>query len=412
MNKRIFLRIAQWFSVGVAVLLCFINYSERMRQIRALPETLYVTGEPGRFSQLLTPEAPAAAAVDVQHAERLSDIGEERYTFRLFGAIPIRSVRVVHTERQYLVPGGVAVGITLHTRGVLVVGMGSVRTADGMLSPGSAAGLQPGDLILAVGGEEIENSTHLAAICAAQAGVVTLEVERSGALIGVRLYPALDVESGEYRLGLWVRDSTAGVGTLSFYDENSGWFGALGHAVSDVDTQSTLSVRDGKLVAAEVRDVVRGMPGEPGELLGAFSGASPQIGSILLNTDYGIYGTMAQTYRGAQTDAVPMAYAYEAHEGPATILSTVSGSEAQPFSCNIIRVSTQQTPGTKGMIVQVNDAELIERTGGIVQGMSGSPILQDGKLIGVVTHVFVNDPTKGYCIYAEWMYQKILEQVF
>ena len=120
---------------------------------------------------------------------------------------------------------------------------------------------------------------------------------------------------------------------------------------------------------------------------------------------------MAQSYRGAQAGAVPMAYAYEAHEGPATILSTVSGSSVQPFSCNIIRVSTQQTPGTKGMIVQVNDAELIERTGGIVQGMSGSPILQDGKLIGVVTHVFVNDPTKGYCIYAEWMYQQILEQV-
>ena len=156
---------------------------------------------------------------------------------------------------------------------------------------------------------------------------------------------------------------------------------------------------------------MRGMPGEPGELLGAFSGTGPQIGSILLNTDYGIYGTMAQSYRGAQAGAVPMAYAYEAHEGPATILSTVSGSAVQPFSCNIIRVSTQQTPGTKGMIVQVNDAELIERTGGIVQGMSGSPILQDGKLIGVVTHVFVNDPTKGYCIYAEWMYQQILEQV-
>lgn len=411
MNKRIFLRIAQWFSVGVAVLLCFINYSERMIQIRALPETLHVTGEAGRFSRLLASEAPAAAAVDVQHAERLSDVGEELYTFRLFGVIPVRSVRVVRTERQYLVPGGDAVGITLHTRGVLVVGMGSVRTADGMLSPGSAAGLQPGDLILSVGGEEIADTAHLASVCAAQDGAVTLEVERGGALTNMRVYPALDVESGEYRLGLWVRDSTAGVGTLSFYDENTGWFGALGHAVSDVDTQSTLSVRDGKLVEAEIMDVVRGVPGEPGELLGAFSSAGIPVGSILLNTDYGIYGTMAQSGYETQADAVPMAYAYEAHEGPATILSTVSGSKVQPFSCNIIRVSTQQAPGTKGMIVQVNDAELIERTGGIVQGMSGSPILQDGKLIGVITHVFVNDPTKGYCIYAEWMYQQIMEQV-
>lgn len=382
-----------------------------MMQIRALPETLYLTGEGSRFSALFTDEG--AAAVDVQQAQRLSDVtdAEQAYTFRLFGVAPLRTVRVVRTEQQYLVPGGTAVGITLHTRGVLVVGLGSVRTGTGVVSPGSAAGLQPGDVIVEACGEEVRDTAHLAALCGGRSEPVALQVERAGAQLSFTVHPAQDADSGEYRLGLWARDSTAGVGTLSFYDENTGWFAALGHAVSDVDTHSTLTVREGKLVSAEIVDVARGISGEPGELLGVFSTSGVPLGSILLNTEFGIYGTMTQSYGNEASGAVPMAYAYEAHEGPATILSTVSGNTVGAYSCNVIRVSAQRGPETKGMIVEVTDPALLSRTGGIVQGMSGSPILQEGKLIGVVTHVFVNDPTKGYCIYAEWMYRQIEEQI-
>lgn len=411
MNKRVFRPLIKLIGFCAAVLLFAVNYSDRMVQIRALPETLYLTNTGSRFSSLFELDGAQATAVDVQRAQRLSEVADESYTFRLFGVAPLRTVRVVHTEQEYLTPGGIAIGITLHTRGVLVVGLGSVRTGEGTISPGSAAGLQPGDVIVTACGEELKDTAHLAALCVHRQEAMDLLVEREGAQLAITVHPAKDADSGEYRLGLWARDSTAGVGTLSFYDDNTGWFAALGHAVSDVDTHSTLTVREGKLVAAEIVDVAKGVSGEPGELLGVFSTAGTPLGSILLNTEYGIYGTMAQSYRNQLSDAVPMAYAYEVHEGPATILSTISGDTVAAYSCNIVRISVQQGPDSKGMIVQVTDPVLLERTGGIVQGMSGSPILQDGKLIGVVTHVFVNDPSKGYCIYAEWMYRQIKDQV-
>lgn len=410
LNRRISRYLVRFLGIGAAIFLFAVNYSEHMMQIRALPETLYLTEEDGRFSGLFTQQG--ATAVDVQQAERLSDVteAEQTYTFRLFGVAPLRSVRVVHTEQQYLVPGGTAVGITLHTRGVLVVGLGSVRTATGVVSPGSAAGLQPGDVIVRVAGQEVRDSAHLAELCGGHSDPVELIVERAGAELSVTVHPACEADSGEYRLGLWARDSTAGVGTLSFYDESAGWFAALGHAVSDVDTQSTLTVREGKLVSAEIVDVARGEAGEPGELLGTFSTSGTPLGNIVLNTEFGIYGTMNAAYGSELSGAVPLAYAYEAHEGPATILSTVSGHTVGAYDCRIVRVNVQQGPETKSMVVEVTDPELLSRTGGIVQGMSGSPILQDGKLIGVVTHVFVNDPAKGYCIYAEWMYRQIAER--
>ena len=303
--------------------------------------------------------------MDVQQAERLSDVteAEQTYTFRLFGVAPLRSVRVVHTEQQYLVPGGTAVGITLHTRGVLVVGLGSVRTATGVVSPGSAAGLQPGDVIVRVAGQEVRDSAHLAELCGGHSDPVELIVERAGAELSVTVHPACEADSGEYRLGLWARDSTAGVGTLSFYDESAGWFAALGHAVSDVDTQSTLTVREGKLVSAEIVDVARGEAGEPGELLGTFSTSGTPLGNIVLNTEFGIYGTMNAAYGSELSGAVPLAYAYEAHEGPATILSTVSGHTVGAYDCRIVRVNVQQGPETKSMVVEVTDPELLSRTG-------------------------------------------------
>ena len=232
-------------------------------------------------------------------------------------------------------------------------------------------------------------------------------MERAGAELSVTVHPACEADSGEYRLGLWARDSTAGVGTLSFYDENAGWFAALGHAVSDVDTQSTLTVREGKLVSAEIVDVARGEAGEPGELLGTFSTSGTPLGNIVLNTEFGIYGTMNTAYGNELSGAVPLAYAYEAHEGPATILSTVSGHTVGEYDCRIVRSTCSRGPRRRAWSWRSPTRSCSPRTGGIVQGMSGSPILQDGKLIGVVTHVFVNDPAKGYCIYAEWMYRQI-----
>jgi len=403
-QRRFFARL---IGIGFAILLSTINYSDSMVQLRAMPDTLYLTENDNRFSSLLDGQGSHAATVDVQSAERLSDVADGIYTFRLFGVIPLRTVEVIQTDGCHLIPGGSVVGITLHTRGVLVVGLGSVKTAMGSQSPVALAGLQAGDCILTCNGTELENTAHLASMCSDSDQPVLLSVERDGNRFDVTVHPAKDRDSGEYRLGIWARDSTAGVGTLSFIDASNGWFAALGHAVSDVDTQSVLQVRDGKVTRAEVVDVVRGAAGEPGELLGIFSAKDTALGNIVRNTDYGIFGTVDPSL-AEQGESVPLARAYEAHVGPATILSTIEGDEAEAFSCRIVRVSEQKSPSTKGMVVQVDDPDLIGKTGGIVQGMSGSPVLQDGKLVGVVTHVFVNDPTKGYCIYAEWMYRQVL----
>lgn len=403
-------RICTWICRAAALCgfaaLVMLNYSDSMRVVRNLPETIYVS-EAERLPEILSSDGASAVRVDRQQAERMSDVADTLYTFRLLGLVPLKTVQVVRAGETLLVPGGNAVGITLHTAGVLVVGLGSVETEDGAQSPASAAGLAGGDVIVSVDGIAVCSAAHFSELCSDCNGSMRLLVERGEERRALTIYPVRDRENGCYRIGAWVRDSTAGVGTLSFYSQQEGAFAALGHPVSDIDTQSTLTVRDGKLLSAEIVDVIRGEQGEPGELLGVFSPDGRPIGTIEKNTDFGIFGKLDNTEILSSIQGIPMAYAYEAHTGKATLLATVCGSTVEAYECEISRVNTQQSPSAKGMIVTVTDERLLSVTGGIVQGMSGSPILQDGKLIGVVTHVFVNDPTKGYCIYAEWMVQQM-----
>jgi len=392
---------------AIAFLVC-LNYSDDMRTVRMLPDTLYLTETTNRDLGLLPQKDTAMIAVDAQQAERLADVASDlSYTYRLFGVLPIRTVNVVRTTDTMLVPGGEAVGITLHTAGVLVVGLGTVETADGAKSPAAAAGLQAGDTIVTVNGEKLRDAKHFSACCS-EAETLQITVQRNGEEKKLTLHPEIDKETGLARIGAWVRDSTAGIGTLSFCSEDCTSFAALGHAVSDIDTQSMLTVGTGELLGAEVVDVIRGKTGEPGELLGVFAIEGEPIGSILHNTEFGVFGVLSASDFMRDTSAVPMAFAYEAHTGAAELVATVDGSGACRYACEITRVNVQQSPAAKGMIVTVTDPRLLDSTGGIVQGMSGSPVLQDGKLVGVVTHVFVNDPTKGYCIYAEWMVRELM----
>ena len=387
-------------------LLAAFHYSKPMCALRALPQTIRIS-DAQRLTEIFPASNAAALRVDAQTAERISDVSDTLYTFRLFGRIPLKTIKVVRTDDVRLIPGGSAVGITLHTAGVLLVGLGAVETEEGLQSPAAAAGLAAGDLIVSANGETVQSARHFSALSAASGGKLSLIVRRGDATLAFTVFPVEDSEEHVYRIGAWVRDSTAGVGTLSFCSAQGDWFAALGHAVSDVDTQSTLTVGSGRLLRAEIVDVIRGAAGEPGELLGVFSADGRSIGTIEKNTEFGVFGTLENADGLLSAETVPMAYEYEAHLGKATLLATVSGSEVAAFDWEITRVNTQQSPSVKGMIVTVTDERLLSTTGGIVQGMSGSPILQDGKLLGVVTHVFVNDPTKGYCIYAEWMAEQM-----
>jgi len=254
----------------------------------------------------------------------------------------------------------------------------------------------------------IQNAEHLAHLLSQSDGTCSFVVRRKGEELHISLSAATDTE-GNPRLGLWVRDSTAGVGTLSFYDADSGRFAALGHPVSDVDTHTLLDVQEGELLASQIVSVVPGAEGVPGELTGSFSVRTDCIGTIDSNTDYGIFGTLNKSYENGVCEPVVLAEPAEAHTGGAVLISTVTDDGPTAYDCEIVRVSPQTVATPKGMVLRITDPDLIETTGGIVQGMSGSPVLQDGRLIGVVTHVFVNDPLKGYCIYARWMYDKMID---
>lgn len=300
-------------------------------------------------------------------------------------------------EADSLVPVGHTIGIKLFAEGVVVIGLAEVETGSGVLTPGADCGLRVGDVIEAANGQEVESSEQFAALLQC-GGLVRLDVSRDGKELTLAAEPVLGTD-GTWRLGAWIRDSMAGIGTVTFYDPATGSFGALGHGITDTDTGLLMPLGDGSVMHASVKAVKRGSAGEPGELKGNFDLAH-DLGELYANTEQGVFGSMDS---GVYTegDAVPIARADEVHPGPAVILSNVSGEDVTAYSVEILRVL--DGTGTQNLLLQVTDPALIEQTGGIVQGMSGSPILQDGKLAGAVTHVMVNEPTKGYGILIENM---------
>ena len=312
-------------------------------------------------------------------------------------AVPAASARADAGEARVLIPGGQAVGVALKTQGVLVVSKMSrapVKTA-----------LRVGDVILSVQGEAVASAQALAErVNAQQAESVELGVLRGGKAITVQAASPVSEADGRRRLGVWVRDSTAGVGTLSYIDPETQAYGALGHAIVDGDTGDMLSVLDGAILQARVVGVTRGESGRAGELKGSFLKEGRQIGTLRRNCAYGIYGTMESAPENLlYPQGLPVGTKEQAHAGSATILATVDEGGPQAYGVEILRCFEQDKPSPKGMILRVTDERLLARTGGIVQGMSGSPIIQDGRIIGAVTHVYLSDSTQGYGMYIEWM---------
>ena len=301
---------------------------------------------------------------------------------------------------RMLIPGGQAVGVALKTQGVLVVSRVSRQE---MKTP-----LRAGDVILSVQGREVASAQELSQFVAqADADSVELSVLRAGRAIQLKAASPVSSTDGRRRLGVWVRDSTAGVGTLSYMDPDSMAYGALGHAIVDGDTGDMLSVKDGAIMEADVVGVTRGESGRAGELKGSFLKEGRQIGTLEHNCVYGIYGRMETPPESLlYPQGLPVGERSLAHEGKATIISTVDGHGPQEYEVEILRCFDQDKPSQKGMILRVSDERLLERTGGIVQGMSGSPILQDGRIIGALTHVYLSDPTQGYGMYIEWMLEQ------
>lgn len=398
---KISLRLRR-FSGAAALLLCALLFavylSPSMRHSRALPDSVCT----------FDIETDALAGVSGSYDERLIEAsGQREYTIKLFGFLPVRTVETVG-ELNEVALGGCAVGVMLFTEGVQVVGTGTVLTEDGRYSPASQAGLAAGDVILSVNGSAVSDAAQFSALCAKDAEL-SMSCLRAGEGFNVTMRPVQELTSGEYRIGLWVRDSTSGMGTLSFYDPDTRAYAALGHSVSDVDTGLTLRLGDGYISFATVTGVQKGASGTPGELYGQFSKSrADAVAAIDLNTEFGIAGRLNELPTGAVM-VVELAKASQVRLGDAVLIATIEGTTPAAYSCEVIRADVQNSPTTQGLMIRVTDETLLELTGGIVQGMSGSPVLQDGRLIAVVTHVFVNEPERGFCVYAEWMYERLLK---
>ena len=298
---------------------------------------------------------------------------------------------------RMLIPGGSVVGIKVECDGVLVVGM---NEPDSGKLPAFEAGVRTGDVITHIGAAEVDSIEEFRTeLDKWGGGELTLRVLRGDKAMQFTVTPESNTEGGA-ELGIWLRDGMAGLGTVSFYDPATGLYGALGHAVNDIDTGVLLPVREGMIMEAEVSGVVRGESGKPGELLGSFDRES-ELGSIEINCTNGIFGELDDDCAIAHGAPVEVAKKDEVRVGAATILACVDGCVTE-YDVEISRVYPGDTGG-RDLLVSITDPELIEKTGGIVQGMSGSPILQNGKLVGAVTHVLVNSPDTGYGISIENM---------
>ena len=289
---------------------------------------------------------------------------------------------------QELLVGGQAVGIQISADGVLVAGLCSVETAEGAVNPAEDAGLRPGDLICGADGQAVSDAAGLIAALEGAGEEVELKIRRGAQNLSLPVAPAIG-EEGRPMLGILLRDGLNGIGTLTFCDPDSGVFGALGHSINDSETGLNIPLRDGSITQAQIVAVHPGTAGTPGELDGV-SDLSQVLGVVEQNTDMGIFGHMSAALDGRPAEIGSIA------AGPASILSTVEGRETQEFAVEVNRVY-RDSGGTHAMF-SVTDPALLSRTGGIVQGMSGSPILQNGRLVGAVTHVFVNDAARGYAV--------------
>ena len=326
--------------------------------------------------------------------------GSYQATFAIGGVFPVKRVQAVVTPRPSVTVSGAPFGVKMFSEGALIVGFTDTAGPDGApRNPAKEAGLRLGDRVVRIGETATENNDAVRAALDAAAGrPVQVVYIRDDCQQQTTLTPCWDAAAGSWRAGMWVRDSSAGVGTLTFIDEGIGVFAGLGHSISDGDTGQSIALRSGEIVPCEIVGCTAGAVGAPGELKGRFIG-SQAAGAIELNGENGVYGSTRTDLFAGQ--AMEVAFAQEVVEGPAQILTTTAGQQPRLYDVEIEKVTDAEA--VRNMVVHVTDPDLLAETGGIVQGMSGSPILQNGRLAGAVTHVLVNDPTRGYAIFAETM---------
>lgn len=338
--------------------------------------------------------------------EKINKIGKVSFRLNLFNLIPLKNIDVNVIPKTTVVPMGNAVGMKLYTAGVLVVGMSEIEGK----KPYENSGIKEGDRIIQINQNQIDNTDDLMkAVNKSDGNNISIKYVRDEKTITTSIKP-LKNSSNEYKIGLWVRDAAAGVGTLTFYEPSSGMFATLGHGIMDIDTAELIKIANGELVTTNILSINKGTKGNPGEIRGTIE-AGHTIGSISKNTKFGVFGTINKTpyLNTSNTNEVQVALREEIKTGKAQIICELENGKKEYYDIEIQRIFISNNKDNKSMLIKVTDKKLSEKTGGIIQGMSGAPIIQNGKFVGAVTHVLVNDPTIGYGVFADIMLKQMKE---
>ncbi len=369
-------------------------------------ETLDLKTALGLTVQNLQSDHSTLQASNNLNKNKINESGTIDVSLNLFGRIPIKDMKVNVIPKTAVIPIGKAIGMKLYTDGVLVVGMSEINGK----RPYENSGIQEGDRIVEINHKEIDSTNDLIETVN-QSNGTTLEItyKRDEETITTSIEPVKTTEN-EYKIGLWVRDAVAGVGTMTFYEPSSGMFAALGHGITDIDTSELISIASGELVTTQILSIVKGEKGVPGEVRGSID-KSIALGSISKNTKYGIYGRIDSPTRLSisEFNKMEVALRNEIKIGKAHILCQLDNGKIESYDIEIQKLFLNNNENNKSMMIKVTDERLLEKTGGIIQGMSGAPIVQNGKFIGAVTHVLVNDPTSGYGVFADIMIKQLKE---
>lgn len=340
--------------------------------------------------------------------EKINSEGTNKLNLNLFGTIPVKEVNVNVIPKTMVVPLGNAIGMKLYTKGVLVVGMSQIETdKNEKKKPYENSGIEQGDTILEINNNIVGNTEELIKeVENSKGNTINIKYLRDDKTMQTDITPVKSKNT--YKIGLWVRDAAAGVGTLTFYEPSTNLFMALGHGISDIDTEEIVNIANGELVTANIVSITKGRKGYPGEIRGTID-EGKTIGTIYKNTNFGVYGMVKnKNYLEADlTQEMEVAPRNEIKEGKAQIICQLENSAKKKYDIEIEKVYINNNQNNKSMLIKITDKELLEKTGGIIQGMSGAPIIQEGKFVGAVTNVLVNDPTQGYGVFADIMIKEM-----
>ena len=379
----------------------------RMEETAAQVSSIPRSGTDFETGQTAESISDSAQSIHVNFAHtvkiRASEIDTYQMNLKLFGVLPYKNVDIEIIQDKMLIPSGIPIGIYVKTDGVLVVGIGEFENEEGKKVSPAKYVLQKGDYILKIDGEEIENKKQfIRMVEESEEESMVLSIKRNNEITDVMIKPEYN-QSKERKLGIWIRDNAQGIGTMT-YEDTDHTFGALGHGINDVDTSTLMNLEEGTLYRTEIVGITRGANGSPGELTGYIEYDRDNIlGEITENTAEGIFGICdAEMEEAACYEPIPIALKQEIELGPAQIICSVTGSP-EFYDVEIVEVNLERDNINRGIVIKVVDEKLLTLTGGIIQGMSGSPFIQNGKLAGAVTHVLVQDSTKGYGIFIEEM---------